>query len=304
MQDREKQRNALGARQTLRSKGGRMVAFFSIAVALLIVSPLMAAEGATAEQRKASRSRWHWTTSGEGKRIRILLIGTSEYCAEDTATPPEDPGARRLADKYKIVFKKVMSEKEPWDFVICGNEENALRARFSGVHVLDNIHKFVAEVHASHPKAKIIATDVLAYVLGNVEGGTKRRDNYVFPRYIARQAGTHFLPFCRAVEMIPVEKNYWCWLKTETHRADSLHPNFRAQYLLASCLYAAITGKSPVGLTHEMKTFPCSDTKFGIAFTLSKAEAKVLQEAAWKAVCEEKRLAKLPDYGKKVPGKR
>ena len=99
-----------------------------------------------------------------------------------------------------------------------------------------------------------------------------------------------------------VNKDYWNWVAS--HGRDAAHPNFRAQYLLASCVYAAITGNSPVGLPHELKTFPCYDTAFHDSFALTANEARTLQEAAWKAVCEEKELAKSKDYGLEKPGGR
>ena len=50
--------------------------------------------------------------------------------------------------------------------------------------------------------------------------------------------------------------------------ADWIHATEKGNYLIACCLYAALTGVSPVGLAHP---------------GMSEAEAKAFQEAAWRA---------------------
>ena len=52
---------------------------------------------------------------------------------------------------------------------------------------------------------------------------------------------------------------------------DWIHPTEKSVYLAACCIYATITGYSPVGLSNQ---------------NLPEAEARNLQEAAWKAVQE------------------
>jgi len=58
----------------------------------------------------------------------------------------------------------------------------------------------------------------------------------------------------------------------EEFHADWIHPSEKGFYLEAYCIYAAITGYSPVGLAHPKR--------------MSEEDAKALQEAAWKAVQE------------------
>jgi len=58
--------------------------------------------------------------------------------------------------------------------------------------------------------------------------------------------------------------------KREDFYADWIHPSAKGYYLEAYCIYAAITGYSPVGLPHPKR--------------MSDEEAMSLQEAAWKAV--------------------
>ena len=52
---------------------------------------------------------------------------------------------------------------------------------------------------------------------------------------------------------------------------DWIHPSEKSIYLAACCIYSTITGYSPVGLSCQ---------------TIPEADAKTLQEAAWKAVQE------------------
>jgi len=54
----------------------------------------------------------------------------------------------------------------------------------------------------------------------------------------------------------------------DTLYADWIHATEKGNYLIACCLYAALTGFSPMGLAHP---------------GMSEAEAKALQEAAWRA---------------------
>lgn len=55
---------------------------------------------------------------------------------------------------------------------------------------------------------------------------------------------------------------------------DKGHPGPKGSYLYACTLYAAVTGQSPEGLTHRIPGQP--------ADALTPAEAKRMQEAAWK----------------------
>lgn len=56
----------------------------------------------------------------------------------------------------------------------------------------------------------------------------------------------------------------------DLHHKDRRHPNYKAAYIGACCLYAAITGKSPVGLTRI-----CGKG------SVSGEEALMFQTAAW-----------------------
>jgi len=61
---------------------------------------------------------------------------------------------------------------------------------------------------------------------------------------------------------------------------DKAHPGKKGSYIYACTLYAVLTGKSPVGLSHRIPNQP--------AETITPAEAKKFQEAAWKAYREGK----------------
>lgn len=70
------------------------------------------------------------------------------------------------------------------------------------------------------------------------------------------------------------------------YSADYHHAGRVGNYVKACCAFAAVTGKSPVGLTH---TLPI-DIDFGWpAETLTTAEAKSMQQAAWDAWREANR---------------
>lgn len=62
------------------------------------------------------------------------------------------------------------------------------------------------------------------------------------------------------------------------YHADAVHPSKQGSYLLACSIYAAITGRSPIGLTNVIPSFGADG--------ISKEEATKLQEAAWKAFQE------------------
>lgn len=62
------------------------------------------------------------------------------------------------------------------------------------------------------------------------------------------------------------------------YHADKAHPGQKGSYLNACVLYAFITGSSPVGLTNRIPKQPEE--------TVTAAEAKQYQEAAWKVYQE------------------
>jgi hypothetical protein len=55
---------------------------------------------------------------------------------------------------------------------------------------------------------------------------------------------------------------------------DKAHPGKKGSYIYACVLYAALTGRSPAGLTHVIPNQPPD--------TVTEEEAKKFQEAAWK----------------------
>jgi hypothetical protein len=61
--------------------------------------------------------------------------------------------------------------------------------------------------------------------------------------------------------------------KLDLHHADRAHPNVKGYYLNACVIYAALTDTSPVGLA---------------PFSLSKEDARFLQEIAWEQAREDR----------------
>ena len=55
---------------------------------------------------------------------------------------------------------------------------------------------------------------------------------------------------------------------------DKAHPGKKGSYIYACCLYATLTGHSPIGLTNRLPKQPED--------TITAAEAKLFQEVAWK----------------------
>jgi hypothetical protein len=62
--------------------------------------------------------------------------------------------------------------------------------------------------------------------------------------------------------------------RLEFYHADKAHPGKNGSYIYACSLYAALTGRSPVGLTNRIPNQPED--------TVTPAEAKRFQEAAWR----------------------
>jgi ubiquinone/menaquinone biosynthesis C-methylase UbiE len=62
--------------------------------------------------------------------------------------------------------------------------------------------------------------------------------------------------------------------RLDLYDKDKAHPGKKGSYIYACSLYAALTGKSPVGLTSLLPNQP--------AETISPMEAKQFQEAAWR----------------------
>jgi hypothetical protein len=72
---------------------------------------------------------------------------------------------------------------------------------------------------------------------------------------------------------------YWGEKPTEEQRLalydpDKAHPGKKGSYVYACTLYAALTGRTPVGLTNRIPKQPEE--------TITPAEAKQFQEAAWR----------------------
>ena len=91
---------------------------------------------------------------------------------------------------------------------------------------------------------------------------------------------------------VPLASGGYAWLKywgtnptledrLYLYASDRMHPGERGSYIYACILYAAITGLSPIGLTHEIPHFSQG------AVTPEKAHA--FQVAAWNQYLEDNR---------------
>lgn len=94
---------------------------------------------------------------------------------------------------------------------------------------------------------------------------------------------------------IPIAAAGYAWLKylgptptkeqiLDLYDKDMAHPGAKGSYIYACLLYAVVTGKSPVGLTADIKV------PKGKRITLQKDEAARMQKAAWEQYQESKPL--------------
>ena len=148
----------------------------------------------------------------------------------------------------------------PWDMVVM--ETTSLRKPESNLKYARLFSDFVRDKHMS----------LLFY-----ESQVKRDDPYPdsHEKYhqnevaLARAAESHLAPVVLAqmkyLEAVPDAG-------IESFYADWIHPSSKGMQMAAYCIYSAITGTSPVGLSHPD--------------SISAEDAQAMQEAAWAAVQE------------------
>ena len=89
---------------------------------------------------------------------------------------------------------------------------------------------------------------------------------------------------------VPLASGGYAWLKywgtnptledrIYLYASDRMHPGERGSYIYACTLYAAITGFSPIGLTHEIPHFSQG--------TVTPEKAYAFQQAAWNQYLED-----------------
>jgi hypothetical protein len=72
----------------------------------------------------------------------------------------------------------------------------------------------------------------------------------------------------------------------DLYAPDKAHPGGKGTYIYACMLYAIITGRSPVGLVHDIKVIPI-DYVYGKTLSIDPKEAKRMQQAAWDEYLEK-----------------
>lgn len=70
--------------------------------------------------------------------------------------------------------------------------------------------------------------------------------------------------------------------RLELYHPDGVHTAKKGAYMVACCVYSAITGCSPVGLARDIASLAWTDC----TGELTEEEASKLQKAAWEAVRE------------------
>jgi len=110
-------------------------------------------------------------------------------------------------------------------------------------------------------------------------------------RHLARKHGIRLAPTGLAFERVYQQRRDIALLQSAT----DAHPSVRGQYLHCCVVYAAMTGKSPVGLPAKVDSV---DTVTREAVDIPPDVAKYLQETAWSVVQAEQDLARSADYGR------
>lgn len=99
-----------------------------------------------------------------------------------------------------------------------------------------------------------------------------------FTRQVASDTGLPLIPSTLAFKKYVNQSNDHMQALRQLYFADYRHAGREGNYLKACCIFAAITGKSPVGLTHILPI----DQDFGWPpETLTASDARKMQQAAW-----------------------
>lgn len=217
--------------------------------------------------------------------IRVLFVGNSQVFYNDLPAIVEALAESATPDKPRIKTERAVVggasleshwnrgtgkgtarakiAEEKWDFVILQEIFNARPASFDKHARL--FHELIGKDGA---KTVLLSTASI---------------NTLYPKGFRE---LHDMNVALGKELkIPVVPagdawlDYWGKTPTEDARLalyapDKAHPGKKGSYLYACTIYAVVTGKSPVGLTHRIPKQPED--------TVTAEEAKRFQEAAWR----------------------
>ncbi len=160
-----------------------------------------------------------------------------------------------------------MIAQEPWDFLV-----------IEGPFYREHAERFVALARARNIRPVLYEKPVAAKDPYPDGFDRSRRESLA----MATELGMILAPVSHAWRLhlgdAPSEEE-----RLSLYHPDGVHTSATGAYLAACTIYAAITGCSPVGLAHDMASLAWTD---GTGELLAQ-DARVLQEAAWRAVRDQ-----------------
>lgn len=221
----------------------------------------------------------------KAKSLKVLFIGNSQIYYNDLprtvealaeSAPAEQPRIR--ADRFVsggaslerlwnagmgkgTARGKIMEEK--WDYVIVQEIYNAKAENFNMYAPL------------FHELIKTNGSKTVLFCTASVSPMYPKGFQELYDMHIAMGKKLH-VPVAAAGK---AWLSYWGDNPTADQRLglydpDKAHPGKKGSYIYACTLYAVLTGRTPVGLTHRIPKQPED--------TVTQAEAKQFQEAAWR----------------------
>ncbi len=238
----------------------RLLSLLFIAVTLLVSESVDA-------QQQASQPR----------TLRVLFIGNSQFAGWDVPRMVQELSESASPDRPRLVCESWLKggawlqthldnpqtlpklDSEKWDFVVL-QEHYRAPSKAGRKKFFDSARTFHKEI--AKRKAKTVF-----YASPNIESAGKEGFAAIHDVTVelAAQVNADVAP--AGATCLRVWKKS---PKLDLHHKDRAHPNYKAAYIGACCLYATMTKQNPVGLTNK-----CGKGQ------VSAEEAKLFQKAAW-----------------------
>lgn len=257
-----------------------------------LLTILLTAGVISASQTDASRAP-------SRRPLRVLFIGNSytyfnnlprvlEQLALSAGTPMETrmvvEGGATLQDHWEKGDALKAVRESPWDYVIL-QDQSTLGAYIVNGHSQvadpDYFHRFARLFDQEIKKSGAKTVFYLTWASKDAPAREQAALNYAYMA-IARELKGSVAPVGVVWQEVRREDP-----RLELYVEDKSHPRGAGSYLAACVLYAAIYGKSPVGLPSQVNGNPVDDdgnvdTKKRVTLvSLSPSDAKLIQRAAW-----------------------
>lgn len=190
---------------------------------------------------------------------------------QDSAKDEKAAAAAKASAARKGQFDKLL-EHGPWDYVVLqGQSRDTLDGekwefrKYAGL--------FVEKIRKANPQTKVLFYLTWARQHLSDEQATITK-TYL---EVARQHDALVAPVGEAWKDALAARP-----GLVLHKDDKSHPNPMGSYLAGCVFYATITGRSPVDLPGKVAAIPGKEGK--PVYDLTDADAKFLQEIAWKTV--------------------